>query len=117
MAKEGMRNVCPRFVFASALACVFASGVACACQLQRALTLILLQKCCDTNRRRIVLQIGGVYTTFYHEVGILLQQKYRDRSGRVYCDTFPKVYWGQGENNFDKPQPPKQQKICSQDMP
>ena len=31
---------------------------------QRPLTLILLQKYRDTNGRRIVIQIGGVYTTF-----------------------------------------------------
>ena len=48
---------------------------------QRPLTLILLQKYRDTNGRRIVIQIGGVYTTFCQEEGILLQ-KYRDRNGR-----------------------------------
>ena len=40
---------------------------------QRPLTLILLQKYCDTNGRRIAIQIGGVYTTFCQEEGILLQ--------------------------------------------
>ena len=48
---------------------------------QRPLTLILLQKYRDTNGRHIVIQIGGVYTTFCQEEGILLQ-KYRDRNGR-----------------------------------
>ena len=48
---------------------------------QQPLTLILLQKYRDTNGRRIVIQIGGVYTTFFQEEGILLQ-KYRDRNGR-----------------------------------
>ena len=38
---------------------------------QRPLTLILLQKYRDTNARRIVIQIGGVYTTFCQEEGIL----------------------------------------------
>ena len=56
---------------------------------QRPLTLILLQKYRDTNGRRIVIQIGGVYTTFCQEEGIFLQ-KYRDRNGR-YRDTFSKV--------------------------
>ena len=49
--------------------------------LQRPLTPILLQKYRDTNGRRIVIQIGGVYTTFCQKEGILLQ-KYRDRNGR-----------------------------------
>ena len=47
---------------------------------QRPLTLILLQKYRDTNGSRIVIQIGGVHTTFSQEEGILLQ-KYRDLSG------------------------------------
>ena len=41
---------------------------------QRALTLILPQKYRDTNGRRIVIQIGGVYTTFCHREGIHLQK-------------------------------------------
>ena len=45
------------------------------------LTLILLQKYPDTNGRHIVIQIGGVYTTFCQKEGILLQ-KYRTRNGR-----------------------------------
>ena len=61
---------------------------------QQPLTLILLQKYRDTNGRRIVIQIGGVYTTFCQEEGILLQ-KYRDRKWEVYRDTFQK-YQGQG---------------------
>ena len=48
---------------------------------QRPLTLILLQKHRDTIWSRIVIQIGGVCTTFCQEEGILLQ-KYRDRNGR-----------------------------------
>ena len=48
---------------------------------QRPLTLILLQTCRDTNGRHMVIQIGGVYTTFCQEEGIRLQ-KYRDRNGR-----------------------------------
>ena len=39
---------------------------------QRPLTLILLQKYRDTNGRRIVIQIGGVYSTFCQEEGMLL---------------------------------------------
>ena len=48
---------------------------------QRRLTLILLEKHRDTNGKRIVIQIGGVYTTFCQKEGILLR-KYRDRTGR-----------------------------------
>ena len=39
---------------------------------QRPLTLILPQKYRDTNGRRIVIHIGGVYTTFCHREGIHL---------------------------------------------
>ena len=39
--------------------------------LQRPLTLILLQQLRDTNGRRIVIQVGGVYTTFFQVLGIL----------------------------------------------
>ena len=46
---------------------------------QRPLTLILLQTHRDTNGKRIVIQIGAVYTTVCQEEGILLQ-KYRDRN-------------------------------------
>ena len=49
---------------------------------QRPLTLILLQKYRDTNGRRIVIQIGGVYNTFCQEEGILLQ-KYATEMGGV----------------------------------
>ena len=49
---------------------------------QRPLTLILPQKYRDTNGRRIVIQIGGVYTTFCHREGILLQ-KYAIEMGGV----------------------------------
>ena len=61
---------------------------------QAALTLILLQKYRDTNGRRIVIQIGGVYTTFCQEEGILLQ-KYRDRNGRCIAILFQSI-GGQG---------------------
>ena len=57
---------------------------------QRPLTLILLQKYRDTNGRRIVIQIGGVYTTFCQEGGILLQ-KYRDRNGRCIAIRFKNI--------------------------
>ena len=57
---------------------------------QRPLTLILLQKYRDTNGRRIVIQIGGVYTTFCQEEGILLQ-KYRDRNGRCIVILFKNI--------------------------
>ena len=49
---------------------------------QRPLALILLKKHRDTNGRRIVIQIGGVYTTFCQEEGILLQ-KYAIEMGGV----------------------------------
>ena len=49
---------------------------------QRPLTLILPQKYRDTNGRRIVIQIGGVYTTFCHREGIHLQ-KYAIETGGV----------------------------------
>ena len=49
--------------------------------LHRPLTLVLLQKYRDTNGRRIMIQIGGVYTTLCQEEGMLLL-KYRDRNGR-----------------------------------
>ena len=49
---------------------------------QRPLTLILQQKYRDTNGRRIVIQIGGVYTTFCQKEGILLQ-KYAIEMGGV----------------------------------
>ena len=54
---------------------------------QRPLTLILLQKYRDTNGRRIVIQIGGVYTTFCPEEGILLR-KYCGRNGRCIAILF-----------------------------
>ena len=53
-------------------------------------TLTLLQKYRDTNGRRIVIQIGGVYTTFFQEEGILLQ-KYRDRNGRCIAMLFRSI--------------------------
>ena len=49
---------------------------------QRPLTLILSQKYRDTNGRRIVIQIGGVYTTSCHREGIHLQ-KYAIEMGGV----------------------------------
>ena len=57
---------------------------------QRPLTLILLQKHCDTSGRRIVIQIDGVYTTFCQKEGILLQ-KYRDRNGRCIAILFRSI--------------------------
>ena len=57
---------------------------------QRPLTLIRLQKYRDTNGRRIVIQIGGVYTTFRQKEGILLQ-KYRDRNGRCIAILFRSI--------------------------
>ena len=57
---------------------------------QRPLTLILLQKYRDTSGRRIVIQLGGVYTTFCPEKGILLQ-KYRDRNGRCIAILFKSI--------------------------
>ena len=56
----------------------------------RPLTLILLQKYRDTNGRRIVIQIGGVYTTFCQEEGILLQ-KYCYRNGRCIAILFKSI--------------------------
>ena len=47
----------------------------------------LLQKHCDTDGRGIVIQIGGAYTTFCQNEGILLQ-KYRDRNGRCITILF-----------------------------
>ena len=57
---------------------------------QRPLTLILLQQYRDTNGRRIVIQIGGVYSTFCQKEGILLQ-KYRDRNGRCIAILFKNI--------------------------
>ena len=57
---------------------------------ERPLTLILLQKYRATNGRRIVIQIGGVCTTFCQEGGILLQ-KYRDRNGRCIAILFKSI--------------------------
>ena len=48
---------------------------------KRPLTLILLLKYRHTNGSTIAIQIGGVYTTFNQEDGILLQ-KHRDRNRR-----------------------------------
>ena len=57
---------------------------------QRLLTLIFLQKYRDTNGRRIVIQIGGVYSTVCQLEGILLQ-KYRDRNGRCIAILFKSI--------------------------
>ena len=60
---------------------------------QRRLTLILLQKyrdTLDTNGRSIMIHVGGVYTTFCQEEGILLQ-KYRDRMGRCIAILFKSI--------------------------
>ena len=69
---------------------------------QRPLTLILLQKHRDTNGSRIVIQVGGVYTTLCQAEGILLQ-KYRDRNGIRITDTSQK-YRGQGYEFQYEPQ-------------
>ena len=53
-------------------------------------TLIFLQKYRHTNGSRIVIQIGGVYTTFCQEEGILLQ-KYRDRNGSCIAILFKSI--------------------------
>ena len=50
---------------------------------QRPLTLILLQKQRDTNGRRIVIQIGGVYTTLCQEKGILCKSIAIEMWGRA----------------------------------
>ena len=49
-----------------------------------------LQKYRDTNGRRSVMQIGGVYTTFCPEEVILWQQ-YRDRNGRCIAILFKSI--------------------------
>ena len=56
----------------------------------RPLTLILLQKCRDTNGRRIVKQTGGGFCTVCQREGILLQ-KYRDRNGRCIAILFKSI--------------------------
>ena len=66
---------------------------------QRPLTLILPKKYRDTNGRRIAIQIGGVYTTFYQEEGILLP-KYRDRNGRRIAILFKSI---RVRGRFDSP--------------
>ena len=57
---------------------------------QQPLTLILLQKYRDTNGRRVVIQIDGVYTTFCQKEGILLR-KYRNRNGRCIAILFKSI--------------------------
>ena len=42
--------------------------------LQRQLTLILLQRCHDTNGRHIAIQMGGVYTNSNQQDGMLLRK-------------------------------------------
>ena len=66
------------------------SSRVCVVMFQRPLTLILLQKYRDTNGRRIVIQIGGVYTTFGQKEGMLLQ-KYRDRNWRCIAILFTSI--------------------------
>ena len=70
--------------------CIFVESVAFWGGVQRPLTLILLQKYRDTNGRRIVIKIGGVYTTFCQEEGMLLQ-KYRDRNRRCILILFKSI--------------------------
>ena len=57
---------------------------------QRPLTLILLKKYRGTNGRRIVIQIGGVYSTFRQEEGIFVP-KYRDKNGRCMAILFKSI--------------------------
>ena len=57
---------------------------------QRPLTRILLQKHCDTNGSRIVIQIGGLYTTFCQDEGIFWQN-YRDTNGRCIAILFKSI--------------------------
>ena len=52
-------------------------------------TLILLQKYRDTNGSRIVIQIGGVYTTFCQEGGHTFAKVWRYK-WEVYRDAFQK---------------------------
>ena len=55
---------------------------------------ILLQKHRDTNERRIVIQIGGVYTTFFQEEStLLLNYRYTSsyRNGRCIAILFKSV--------------------------
>ena len=49
--------------------------------------MVLLQEHRYTNGRRIVMQIGAVYTTLCQEEGMLLQT-YRDRNGRCIAILF-----------------------------
>ena len=65
-------------------------GGSCLGVFQRPLTLILLQKHRDTNGRRIVIQIGGVYAPLCQEEG-MLWQKYRDRNGRCIAIPFKSI--------------------------
>ena len=62
---------------------------------RRSLTLILLQKYRDTNGRRIVIQIGGVYTTFCHTKRAFFWIRIAIEMGGVSRDAFQK-YRGQG---------------------
>ena len=57
---------------------------------QHPLTLILLQRHRDTNGTRMVIQIGGVYTTFCQEQGVLLQ-KYCYRNSRSIATIFKSI--------------------------
>ena len=57
---------------------------------QQPLTTILLQKYRNTNGNRIVIQVGGVYTTLCQEEGFLLQS-YRDRNGKCIVIPFKSI--------------------------
>ena len=57
---------------------------------QRPLTLILQQKYHDTNGSRIVIQIGGVHTTFCQE-GCMLLQKHRNKNGMCITMLFKSI--------------------------
>ena len=77
---------------------------------QRPLTPILMQKYRDTNGSRIVIQIGGVYTTLCQEEGILLQ-KYRDRNERCIAILFKSI-GVRGRLDSSEGSCPKKGSIC-----
>ena len=58
------------------------------------------EKVSHTNGRRIVIQIGGVFTNFCQKECILLQ-KYRDRNGRRIAILFKSI---RVRGRFDSPE-------------
>ena len=66
---------------------------------QRSLTLVLLQKYRDANGSRIMIQTGGVYTTFCQEEGILVH-KFCNRNGRCIAILSQSIKVG---GRFDSP--------------